>query len=90
MPFAILHEEIALILKTSTAVILLLLAAAYNYIRTLDRETLVTDLMLLRAIARGERIIYQNNGEWIAIKDHKKQCISCLCMDCTHCKFRKE
>ena len=53
--YDLIREELELIAKFTASLALLLLASLYNYIRTLDKETLITDMLLLKSVMRGER-----------------------------------
>ena len=82
-----MQDEINLIVNAFVAIGLLLLVAIYNYIRTLDRETLVNDIMLLKAVKNGEHIMFKSDGKWIAVKNHKQHCPNCTCRNCDECQY---
>jgi hypothetical protein len=88
MYFDVLRDEIELILKFLSALVLLVLASFYNYVRTLDRETLLNDILLLKSVMQGKCIYLKNGGKIIVIEGHKKICGRCTCSDCDTCKHK--
>jgi len=63
MTLTSLESELSLILKAIISIFLLLLVLVYNYLRTLDKETLINDIMLLKAVTKGEHIMFKDNGQ---------------------------
>ena len=85
--YDLIREELELIAKFTASLALLLLASLYNYIRTLDKETLITDMLLLKSVMRGERICLKDKGTLVFIENHKRIATSllCTCSDCDTC-----
>ena len=79
-------DEIALILKLLVAFTAVLIGSFLNYVRTLDKETFINDIQLLRLVASGERILFLENGKWIVVKDHKRVCDDCTYTKCNNCQ----
>jgi len=80
-------EEIEWMTKILAAFLVLLIGSIANYIRTLDRETFINDLQLLKLISQGKRIMFLEDGKWIVVKGHKRVCKDCIhshCPDCQH------
>ena len=73
--------------KFLAALILLLLASIYNYLRTLDKETFINDMQLLKLVINGERIMFKKEGKWVVIKDHKRVCEECVHTHCINCTY---
>ena len=80
-------DEIVLILKLLAAFIIVLIGSLVNYLRTLDKETFINDIQLLRLIASGERIMFRKDGKWIVMRDHKRVCEDCIHTHCQSCKY---
>ena len=81
MDLDVIKAEIELMMKFVSALILLLLASLYNYIRTLDKNTLVNDIFLLKCVMQGKCLYLQEEGKIIAIEDHKITNLPCSTCD---------
>jgi len=81
-----LAEEIQLMLKLVAALILLLIGAVLNYFRTLDKQTLISDIQLIQLLMAGEKITFREDGKWVVVKNPSKSCEECInnCMNCEH------
>ena len=81
----IIRQETELIVKFSALILILLLSSLYNYIRTLDKETLFNDIFLLKCVMQGKCIFLKEEGKIIVIEDHKRTCLPCTCNNCATC-----
>jgi hypothetical protein len=81
----IIRQELELIVKFAALITILLLSSFYNYIRTLDRETLLNDVFLLKCIMQGKCIFLKDEGKIIVIEGHKRICLPCTCSNCATC-----
>jgi hypothetical protein len=75
-----------LMLKLGAALIILLIGAILNYLRTLDKQTLISDIQLIQLLMSGEKITFREDGTWVAVKNPSKSCEECInnCMNCEH------
>jgi hypothetical protein len=81
----IIRVEVELIIKFSAVLLLLILASICNYMKTLDKETLLNDVFLLKCVMQGKCIILKEEGKIIVIEDHKRRCVPCTCSNCVTC-----
>jgi hypothetical protein len=81
-----LAEEIQLMLQLVAALILLFIGAVLNYFRTLDKQTLISDIQLIQLLMSGEKVVFREDGKWVAVKNPSKSCAECVnnCMNCEH------
>ena len=76
--FEFIHDEIDLLMKFTVSLILLIMMTCYNYIRTLDRETLITDVTVVRAIVQGKYTYLKEDGKIvICMKNPCNNCDTC-------------
>jgi len=77
-----MQDQINAIISMLCAIVLLILAAFSNYIRTLNKQTLITDLSILKAVLSGGYICIGDEVDWKCFHNHKEV----PCRKCGECK----
>jgi len=72
------YEEVDLLIKLGVSILLLIMLSFYNYIRSLDKKTLIEDITLVRAILHNKRVYIKEDGDFIVcMKDSCTRCNAC-------------
>ena len=72
-----IQDQLTLLVEFSISIAMLLMIAVYNYVRTLDRETFLQDISLVRAIMRGEHVCLKKDGKVSLCNQNPRECGIC-------------
>ena len=74
----VISEELELLLKLGVSIIILIMFSFYNYIRSLDKKTLIEDITLIKALIEHKHVYINENGDYIiCMKDTCEHCNAC-------------
>ena len=74
----VISEELELLLKLGVSIVILIMFSFYNYIRSLDKKTLIQDITLVRALIENKHVYINEEGDYIiCMKDTCEQCNAC-------------
>jgi hypothetical protein len=66
----IIQDELEMLLKISVSLLILVVLSLYNYIRTLNKEMLLEDILLIRSIMRGKHVRLKKDGRVVVCSHH--------------------